>query len=59
MSTASPPIVELRCPTVRCGRLLLKTSDVVGLEVEIRCPKCKKTHQLTRQQLEPEPEDEA
>ncbi len=32
--------VEFRCSNPDCGRLLFKVSDVVGIEVEAKCPRC-------------------
>lgn len=37
------PLVEFRCPTVNCGRLLLKVSKLEGVNVEVRCRNCKQT----------------
>lgn len=37
------PKIEFRCPTPGCGRLLFKVSEVEGVEVEVRCPRCKQT----------------
>ena len=34
-------LIEFRCPTPSCGRLLFKVSELPGIEVEVRCPKCK------------------
>lgn len=46
-----PPLIEFRCPND--GRLLLKVSETSGLEVEVRCPKCKS---IVRAELSPDPE---
>lgn len=35
---ATSELVEFRCP--HDGRLLFKVSDVPGLEVEVKCPRC-------------------
>jgi phage FluMu protein Com len=46
---ADTPLIEFRCPTTGCGKLLLKVSSVDGIEVEVRCPRCKSNVTATLQ----------
>lgn len=37
-SSDKTPLIEFRCPND--GRLLFKVSELVGVEVEVKCPRC-------------------
>lgn len=41
MPQTTEPLVEFRCPND--GRLLLKVSELSGVAVEVKCPRCRKT----------------
>jgi phage FluMu protein Com len=36
-------LVDFRCPTEGCGRLLCKVASLPDQKVEARCPRCKQT----------------
>jgi phage FluMu protein Com len=47
-------LIEFRCPTPSCNRLLFKVTELAGVVVEAKCPRCKST---ATAQLEPNTED--
>lgn len=48
-------LIDFRCPTEGCGRLLFKVSEVMGIEVEVKCPRC---NEIVRASLEAEEQED-